>query len=114
MTKVAILTCLKACQICTGASCLAAWNSRTRNFAQYAGQDAELVAFMHCNGCDKDPAIDPGMQEKLERLAQIGVDRVHLGVCTRTEQADHSRCPRIQNIVDRLEAQGVAIVEGTH
>lgn len=72
------------------------------------------MVMMHCNGCGKDPAADPGMQEKLERLAQIGVDRVHLGVCTRTEQADHSRCPRIQNIVDRLEAQGVAIVEGTH
>ena len=57
--KVAILTCLKACQVCTGASCLAAWNSRT-------------------------------------------------------EQADHSRCPRIQNIVEQLEAQGVIIVEGTH
>ena len=114
MTKVAILTCLKACQICTGASCFAAWNSRTRNFAQYAGQDAELVAFMHCNGCEKDPASDAGMQEKLERLVQIGVERVHLGICTRTEQADHSRCPRIQCIVDQLETQGVAIVEGTH
>ena len=114
MKKIALLTCLKACQICTGASCLTAWNSRTRNFAQYAGQDVELAAFMHCNGCGKLPATDPGMQEKLERLTQIGVERVHLGICTRTEQADHSRCPIIQKIVDQLEAQGIEVVEGTH
>ena len=38
MKKIAILTCLDACQVCTGAGCLNAWNSKSRNFAAYAGE----------------------------------------------------------------------------
>lgn len=45
MKKIAILTCLDACQVCTGAGCLNAWNSKSRHFAAYAGEEASLESF---------------------------------------------------------------------
>lgn len=114
MKKIAILSCLKACQVCTGAGCLAAWNSREKGFAPYREEPAQLCAFMHCNGCGKRLPSDPGMREKLDRLSFMGVDTVHLGVCTRTEQCDHSLCPTIAEICEALALRGITVVEGTH
>lgn len=112
MQKIAILNCLKANEVCTGASCLQAFYRRSQFFARYDGQNVELAAFMRCNGCGKDPRQDAGMQEKLERLKQEGVTAVHLGVCTK--KRDGSRCPVIAEIAEQLRADGMEIVEGTH
>lgn len=112
MKKIAILSCLEACQVCTGAACLQAWNEKTRHFAPYAGEDAMLAAFFHCNGCGKDPETDPGMLEKLDRLQTMGVDTVHTGVCTmRPEQV---QCPTIEKIRALLQKRGIVTVHGTH
>ncbi len=62
MKRIAILTCLDACQVCTGASCLNAWNNKSRHFAAYAGENVSLEAFFHCNGCGNEPETDKGSQ----------------------------------------------------
>lgn len=36
--RIAVLTCLDACKVCTGAGCLKAWNRREHGFAPYAGE----------------------------------------------------------------------------
>lgn len=113
MRHIAILTCLEACQVCTGASCLAAWNQRDRHFAPYAGADAVLEAFLHCNGCGRDPASDPGMAEKLERLTAIGVDTVHLGVCA-VRRETGGLCPTMETLSTLLRQRGIQVVMGTH
>ena len=99
--RIAVLTCLDACKVCTGASCLTAWNRRERGFAPYAGEEASLEAFFHCNGCGTDPETDEGMREKLDRLQSIGVDVGTL-------------CPAIAAIRDMLHARGIETVVGTH
>ncbi len=71
MKRIAILTCLKACQVCTGAACLSAWNQRSRGFARYQGEEVQLSAFLHCNGCATSPLEDAGMREKLDRLVSL-------------------------------------------
>ena len=113
MKKIAVLTCLDACQVCTGASCFAAWNKRERGFAPYAGEESSLQAFFHCNGCGKDPETDPGMLEKLSRLESIGVDTVHTGVCT-IQRETGKTCPTITKIIGILRQRGIAVVHGTH
>ncbi len=53
------------------------------------------------------------MEEKIERLLQLRPDAAHMGVCTR-RKADGTRCPTIQKVADRLAAEGVVLVDGTH
>lgn len=117
MKNIAILTCLHACKVCTGALCLAAFNGKTKSFEQYADEDVALCAFMHCNGCDSDPDNDRGMDEKLDRLKQIGVETVHMGICTvmgRPGDPNRHVCPTILRLEQKLLANGIAVVHGTH
>lgn len=112
MKKIAMLNCLKANEVCTGAGCFTAWNEKKKTFARYQDEEAELVAFLRCNGCGCDPAEDSGMQKKLQRLKDIGTQVVHVGVCTKNREGQ--RCPTIQKIIDQLEDLGIAWVDGTH
>jgi len=114
MKKIAILTCLDACQVCTGASCLNAWNNRARHFAPYAGEDVSLEAFFHCNGCGKGPESDDGMAEKLDRLQSIGVETVHIGVCAVKDRETGALCPAIEKIQELLHRRDIATTLGTH
>ena len=113
MRHIAILTCLEACRVCTGAACLEAWNKRARQFSRYAGEEAQLNAFLHCNGCHSDPMSDPGIAEKLDRPTEIGVHIVHLGVCT-VKQETGVLCPTIRILAEQLHQKGTEIVVGTH
>ncbi len=112
MKRIAILTCLKSNQVCTGASCLATLNGRRKSFARYSGEEVELMAFWHCNGCACDYEKDAGLAEKLERIQKIGVDTVHLGICT--DKRDNGECPQITWIAAMLERAGIEVVRGTH
>ena len=114
MKKIAILTCLNACQGCTGAACMDAWNNRTVGFAMYREQDALLSAFLHCNGCGSDPETDPGMIRKLDRLQSEGITVVHTGICTITDKVDHRYCPSIEKIISMLKDRGIETIYGTH
>ena len=112
MQKIVMLNCLRANSVCTGAACLQAFNAKTKTFARYGDEPLELVAFFRCNGCDA-PQDDAGMEEKIERLLQLRPDAAHMGVCTQ-RKADGTRCPTIQKVADRLAAEGVVLVDGTH
>ena len=112
MKKIAMLNCLKANEVCTGAACLKAFHERTRSFAAYEGEDVELMAFMRCNGCDADVDTNKGLREKLDRLESIGVEIVHIGVCTK--RRDGTECPTITALIAELEKRHIAVVRGTH
>ena len=112
MKKIAMLTCLKANRVCTGAACFKAFNERRKGFELYSGQDVQVAAFMKCNGCDSDPTQDEGIAEKVERLGKEKVEAVHLGVCTKKK--DGSRCGNIVKIVEMIEKQGISVIDGTH
>lgn len=107
--KIAILNCLQANEVCAGASCLRAVNTKTRHFAQY-DEPLELVAMARCNGCGS--GINDGFREKLERMVSEGAEAVHLGVCT--VRRDKTECPTITEAARWLEAHGVKVVRGTH
>ena len=102
MKHIAMLTCLNANAVCTGASCLKAFYDRTGSFAIYQTEALYLDAFMKCNGCGNPPNTDHGMLEKI----------VHVGICARKK--DGTECPTITEIVQILEQNGMKIVKGTH
>ena len=118
MKKIAILTCLNSNRVCTGASCLKAMNERKKAFSGYQGQEVELMAFMHCNGCGTEPEEDKGLLEKIERLEKIGVETVHVGICgMKKDKEDPERvweCPTITKIVEMIEKRGISVIRGTH
>lgn len=113
--KIAILTCLNSNDVCTRAGCLNAFFEKKAFFEGY-GEDAQLTALMTCNGCagtrPMEPRDDPGMQEKLERLVQEGVDAVHVGVCRMKQNGQE--CERITQICELLEERRIRVVRGTH
>lgn len=111
MKKIAMLNCLKANSVCTGAGCFRAMNERTGAFTRYKGEEVKLMAFMRCNGCGSDPKTDDGIIEKVERLETIGVESLHIGVCTKK---DGKRCETIAGIMEMIAARGIEIVDGTH
>ena len=113
MKKIAILNCLRANRVCTGAACMQAFNQRTRGFERYQGEELELVAFMRCSGCDAPADENAGMIEKLERLVSIGTEVLHIGKCTVKRDAQ-AECPIIQRSAEILESKGIQVVRGTH
>jgi predicted metal-binding protein len=111
MKRIAILNCLKANDVCAGAACLKAFNSRSRHFEQYGAEPIELVAMGRCNGCEV--GIDEGFQEKLDRIIEEGAEVCHLGVCT-IKSETRQECKTITEAANYLETHGVQIVRGTH
>ena len=111
MKRIAILNCLKANQVCAGVSCLDALRERRGGFAEYAGGDVDLRAFLRCSNCGKTPEEDPGMTEKLERLVSSGVETVHIGVCA---QMKGIRCKTMETYASWLENHGIQVIWKTH
>lgn len=112
MKHIALLSCLNASKVCTGASCFRAFYERTASFKEYENEELYLDAFMKCNGCGINPQTDAGMLEKIERLKKIGIQIVHIGICTK--QKDDQECNTITTIVQMIEQLGIQVVRGTH
>ncbi len=111
MKRIAVLTCLEATHICSGASCFSALNNRRAFFADYAGEQIELVAFFHCNGCAADYDNDAEYLEKIERVCAERPDVIHVGKCTYYKGA---LCPVIGRMIDYFKKRDIPIVIGTH
>lgn len=109
MKKIAILTCLKANDVCTGASCLEAF---------FKKEDIKLVAFWTCNGCEEVLLNNQeGLKEKLERILSMKTEIVHIGVCTKIKDKQSKKeilCPKIEEIIRYLKDNNIKIIFGTH
>ncbi len=109
--KIAILTCLKASEVCTGYACFKAFNNKKSYFQPYFGQDVELIAFFHCNGCDADYENDEQYKEKMEKIISLKPDAIHVGVCCKP---DGRLCPVIENMMQCFKNENINVIEGTH
>lgn len=117
MKKIAILRCLRSNDVCTGASCMQAFNKKQGGFARYGDEPLELEAYWSCNGCgDCHLEHQEGIEEKLARIVSLRVDAVHVGVCTKQRSADGAwvTCRKILGICEHLREAGIEVVEGTH
>lgn len=114
MKRIVILTCLRASEVCTGASCFAAFNGRAHRFADYGGEPLELCAFMRCSGCGHFPGEDRGLDEKIRRICAMKPDAVHAGICCCENGRGKELCPEIEAILRLLAEAGIRTVRGTH
>ena len=115
MKKIAILTCLRANDVCAGCGCLNAFYDRKRHFDRYADEEIRLTAFMRCSRCLReggDPMDDAGFVEKLERLIAEGTEVVHIGVCAGRDE--DSACPGMAKMARAFREKGVEVAWGTH
>ena len=115
MKRIAILTCLRANDVCTGAGCLEAFFNKKGSFNIYKQENIKLVAFWTCNGC-KDCLFDnqDGLFEKIDKIKKLKVDILHLGICVLLDKKSKKFCPKIQNIIEELKKYNIKIVIGTH
>ena len=51
MKRIVILRCLRSNNVCTGAACMRAFNTKSGAFARYGEEPLELEAYWSCNGC---------------------------------------------------------------
>lgn len=109
--KIAILSCLNASGVCSGAACFRALNQRSHHFKVYEDQGVEVIGFFHCNGCHCDYDNDKDYLEKIEYVISLKPDAVHVGKCT---CMGGKECSVITRIIETLEHSGVKVVRGTH
>lgn len=109
MTNIAILTCLNATKVCTGAGCLEAFFMKKGTFKDY-DDELTLKAFWHCNGCENN-SLDDGLKEKIERLEKMHVTHIHIGICAFEQK---KLCKNMEEIIRILKSRGFLIVFGTH
>ena len=115
MNKIGILTCIHSNNVCARVGCLAAFQNRTDFFQDYP-EDTCLAAMMTCNGCKsanpKEPDVDEGILEKIDRLVSEEIKVMHVGACRLDREK--SECPRIAKICEMIESKGIQVVRGTH
>lgn len=117
MKRIVILRCLRSNNVCTGAACMRAFNTKAVPSPDMARNRWSWKAYWSCNGCgDCRFEHHAGIEEKLERIIGLKPDAVHVGVCVkhRTQDGQVVTCKTIEEICERLEAAGLTIVEGTH
>ena len=114
MKKLVILTCPRSENVCTGGSCMRAFNQRTHRFAMYGDEELELEAFMKCSGCGHFPGKDKGLDEKIDYVLHVHPDAVHVGICCCHDAGDHTLCPEVEAICRIFKDAGISIVFGTH
>ncbi|MDR0410315.1 MAG: CGGC domain-containing protein [Spirochaetaceae bacterium] len=111
MKTIAILSCLKATAVCSGAACFSALNKRTQSFAPYRDETVEIAAFFHCNGCGCNIETDKEYAEKINRVKNMALDAVHIGKCTINSGTE---CSTITKIAGELSSAGIQVIRGTH
>ena len=115
MIKIGTLTCLHSNNVCARVGCLKAFQNRSDFFDGYS-PDTLLGAMMTCNGCKsvnpKEPDVDEGILEKMDRLVSEEIKVVHVGACRLDREK--KECPRIAKICEMIESRGIQVVRGTH
>ncbi|WP_430884988.1 CGGC domain-containing protein [Fusibacter sp. JL216-2] len=106
MKKIAIMTCDKLKDKCSGTHCFEAFHSRSKAFEIYRDKEAQICAFFSCNGCGEK--LTESMDYILNQLLLKEVDTIHMALCIDVECYRHSE---IENV---LLEKGFNVVLGSH
>lgn len=94
MRKIGIINCYDVSKKCSSSGCFKALHDRTGSFERYAGEEVQIISFVHCNGCG-DGAVGRVL-DRAERMREVGVDVIHLSTCVK------SRCAQYEAFLDAL------------
>ncbi len=109
--RIALLTCLKATDVCSGAACFSALNQRKKSFERYSEDSVEILGFFHCNGCEADYGQDAAYLEKMDTMRGLNPDAIHIGKCTLLKGRE---CRVITNMAAYFQSHGILVIRGTH
>ena len=102
--KVGIINCFEVSTRCSGSGCFKAFNNKGDSFENYDGE-AELVSFVHCNGCSEDSVEQ--VVARAQRMKKVGVTTIHLSSCVR------SKCSFYKEFIDAL-SKDFEVIGYTH
>lgn len=109
--KIAFINCRKTAEGCTTSGCFRALSDRTGHFAQYAGQETQLLTACDCGGCANfAPEGNPVLEKKMNRLREIGVEKIHFATCVGKD----GRCPHLAQLTQAANNIGIAWEMGSH
>lgn len=87
-----------------------AFNNRSGLFEKYGEMPLTLCAFTDCMGCEAvEEAESLHFVERLNQLKKIGVEKIHLGICTGDKY-----CKNSEEIFNIAKANGFEVELGTH
>ena len=112
MIKIGTLTCLHSNNVCARVGCLKAFQNRSDFFEGYS-PDTLLGAMMTCNGCKsanpKEPDVDEGILEKIDRLVSEELKVMYVGGCRL--YGKKNECSRIPVSVKRWKIEAFRWLE---
>lgn len=106
MKKLAVMTCDKLKNQCSGTNCFEAFGNREKAFDIYKNEDVQFGAFFSCNGCGKD--LNESMDYMFGQLHLKGVKTIHMALCIDVE------CHRYEYIEQVIKDNGFDVVRGSH
>lgn len=106
MKKIAVMTCDKLKNQCSGTSCFEAFHRKKEAFKIYESNEIELGAFFSCNGCNI--ALAESMAYMFNQLRKKEIATIHIARCIEVE------CYRYEGIQTMLENEGFQVVHGSH
>ena len=71
MKRIVILRCLRSNNVCTGAACMRAFNTKSGAFARYGEEPLELEAYWSCNGCGRMLCMLAFVLSTARRMARL-------------------------------------------
>lgn len=106
MFKIAVMTCDKLKNKCSGTNCFQSFNDKKDAFEIYKQSDVIMGAFFSCSGCGTN--LNESMAYMFNQLRRKDVETIHMAYCIEVE------CNRYDLIHKSLEDEGFTIVKGSH
>jgi len=97
MRKIGIINCYEVSKKCSSSGCFKALHDRTGSFERYAGEEVQIISFVHCNGCGEETVGQ--VLARADRMREVGVDVIHLSTCVK------SRCPQYEAFLHALSGE---------
>lgn len=108
--KVGIIRCLNTNDVCAGSGCLNSFNQKKDFFKDYS-EDTELLAFMTCSGCNTVPREHDGLNKKIDRISELGIEKIHVGACRKKAGVE---CETMNEVLELIEEKDISVIRGTH
>lgn len=106
--SIAIMSCRKLVNKCTGTKCFKAYHKNKDAFSIYKDKQEMLLSFFYCVGCNETVYKDEDWKYKIKQLKNSGIDTIHIAKCIEVECDDYDKHQRI------LEKEGFNVIKGTH
>ena len=108
--NIALINCRKTTETCSVSGCFRAVHERTGSFEQYTGE-LQVFAATDCSGCEGfTDGHSAALEKKLNRMHEIGVERVHFGKCV----CKPEKCPHFNELTQAVLTAGMICEFGTH